>query len=123
MTEETQTTDLKLKLVVTTMLWSNSATDEMPLWKTVGGKEYIIARFDYEPTIAEIGKACEDKRHLIETHTKQFHETLSGWQLYLDQNITHNEYLQYSLTEQIEFPAIDLTEVDATEELKQIVGE
>ena len=74
MTEETQTTDLKLKLVVTTMIWSNSATDEMPLWKTVGGKEYIIARFDYEPTITEIGKACEDsqdRRYAYAFHNAQ----------------------------------------------------
>jgi hypothetical protein len=123
MTEQTETAELSLKLVVTTMIWANSATEEMPLWKTVGGKEYIVARFDHEPSLDEIGRACENKRHLIETHTKQFHETLSGWQLYLDQNITHNEYLQYSLTEQVEFPAIDLTEIDASEELRQIVGE
>jgi hypothetical protein len=121
MTEQTNE-ELNLKLVATTALWANSATDDMPLWKTIGAKEYVIARFDVEPTLEQIGKACEAKRHLIETHTKQFHETLSGWQLYLDQNVTHNEYLQYSLTEQIEFPAIDLTEIDATEELQQIVG-
>jgi hypothetical protein len=119
---EVNNEELNLKLVVTTSLWANSATDDMPLWKTVGAKEYIIARFDEEPTLDQVGRACESKRHLIETHTKQFHETLSGWQLYMDQNLTHNEYLQYSLTEQVEFPAIDLTEIDATEELQQIVG-
>lgn len=121
MTEQTNE-ELNLKLVATTALWANSATDDMPLWKTIGAKEYIIARFDEEPSLDQIGRACESKRHLIETHTKQFHETLSGWQLYLDKNVTHNEYLQYSLTEQIEFPAIDLTEIDATAELQQIVG-
>jgi len=121
MTEQTNE-PLKLKLVITTALWANSATEDMPLWKTVGSKEYILARFDEEPTLEQIARVCQEKAHLVETHTKQFHETLSGWQLYLDQNATHNEYLQYSLTEQIEFPAIDLTEIDATEELQQIVG-
>lgn len=123
MTEETETQELNLKLIATTLIWTNAGSEDMPLWKTSGGKEYIIKRFNYEPTLEEIGRAVEDRRHLIENHYPQYHETLSGWQLYFDQNMTHNEYMQYHLTQSVDFPATDLTEVDATEEMSAIVSQ
>lgn len=121
MTEETQ--ELNLKLVATTLIWTNAGTEDMPLWRASGGKEYVIKRFNYEPTIEEIGKSVEEKRHLIENHYKEFHETLSGWQLYFDQNMTHNEYMQYHLTQSVDFPATDVSEVDASEEMSAIVSQ
>lgn len=123
MTEETQNTELKLKLVATTLVWTNAGTEEMPLWRATGGKEYVIGRFDYEPTLEQIGRLMDTKRHLIENHYPQLHETLSGWQLYLDENLTHNEYMQYHLTKSVDFPATDLTEIDATEEMTAIVAQ
>ena len=121
MTEETQT--LNLKLVATTLIWTNAGTEDMPLWRSTGGKEYIIARFDYEPSLQEVGKVVDEKRHLIENHYPQIHETLSGWQLYFDDAMTHNEFLQYHLAQSVDFPATDLTEVDASEEMSAIVSQ
>jgi len=43
--------------------------------------------------------------------------------LYLDESMTHNEYLQYSVSQSVDFPATDLTEIDAEEEMKSIIGE
>lgn len=123
MTEETETQELKLKLVATTLVWTNAGTEDMPLWRASGGKEYIIARFDYEPTLPEIGRVMDSKRHMIENHYPQLHETLSGWQLYVEETMTHNEYMQYHLTESVDFPATDLTVVDASEEMAGIVAE
>ncbi len=123
MTEQTETQELNLKLVATTLVWVNAGTEDMPLWRANGGKEYIIARFDHEPTLPEIGKVMDSKRHLVENHYPTLHETLSGWQLYMDQNMTHNEYMQYHLTQSVDFPATDLTEVDATEEMTAIVSQ
>jgi hypothetical protein len=95
----------------------------MPLWRASGGKEYIIARFDYEPTLSEIGQVMDSKRHMIENHYPTLHETLSGWQLYMDGFMTHNEYMQHHLTQSVDFPATDLTEVDASEEMSAIVSQ
>lgn len=123
MTETNDNADLNLKLVATTLIWTNAGTEDLPLWRCSGGKEYIIKRFTYEPTLAEIGKVVDERRHLIENHYKEFHETLSGWQLYLDTSMTHNEYLQYSVSQSVDFPSTDLTEIDAEEEMKSIIGE
>jgi hypothetical protein len=123
MTEETETQELKLKLVATTLVWTNAGTEDMPLWRASGGKEYVIARFDYEPTLSEIGTVMESKRHLIENHYPTLHETLSGWQLYMDGFMTHNEYMQHHLTQSVDFPATDLTQVDASEEMSAIVSQ
>lgn len=123
MTKETEVPELKLKLVATTLLWTNAGTDSMPLWRASGGKEYIIARFDYEPTLSEIGKVMDSKRHMIENHYPQLHETLSGWQLYYDNTMTHNEYMQYHLTQSVDFLATDLTTIDASEEMAVIVAQ
>lgn len=123
MTDTNDNTDLNLKLVATTLIWTNAGTEDLPLWRCTGGKEYIISRFDYEPTLAEIGKVVDERRHLIENHYKEYHETLSGWQLYLDASMTHNEYLQYSVSQSVDFPATDLTQIDAEEEMKSIIGE
>ena len=123
MTEETETQELKLKLVATTLVWTNAGTEDMPLWRASGGKEYVIARFNYEPTLSEIGTVMESKRHLIENHYPTLHETLSGWQLYMDGFMTHNEYMQHHLTQSVDFPATDLTVVDASEEMSAIVSQ
>lgn len=119
MTEETQ--ELKLKLVASTLVWTNAGTEDMPLWRTTGGKEYIIARFNYEPSLPAVGEMVENKRHLVENHYQHSRETLAGWQLYDDDSLTHSEFLQYHLTGLVDFPATDLTTVDATEEMAGIV--
>ncbi len=123
MTETNDNAELDLKLVATTLIWTNSGTEDMPLWRCTGGKEYVISKFDHEPTLAEIGKVVDERRHLIENHYKEYHETLSGWQLYLTNSMTHNEFLQYNVSQSVDFPATDLTEVDAVEEMKSILGE
>lgn len=113
MTEEVEEkAEINLKLVVSTLVWTNAGSEDLPMWKTSGGKEYIVARFNNEPTFEEVGEIVDQKRHLVETHTKQFHETFSGWQVYFEQGMTHSEYLQHQLTEYVEFPAIDLTNLD-----------
>jgi hypothetical protein len=123
MTEHTEAQELKLKLVVSTLIWTNAGNPDIPLWRASGGKEYIVARFDYEPTLAEVGAVVDSKRHLIENHYPNIHETLAGWQLYVENTLTHNEYLQYHLTQSVDFPATDLTDVDASEEMSAIVNQ
>jgi len=122
-TDTTQPKELNLKLVVTTLVWTNAGTEDMPLWRCSGGKEYIIKRFNYEPKLEEIGMIVDSKRHMIENHYPTLHETLSGWQLYFDESMTHSEYLQYHLTQSVDFEATDLTGVDASEEMTAIVNQ
>jgi hypothetical protein len=121
--EITAPQELNLKLVATTLIWTNVGNEKMPLWRCSGGKEYIIGRFDYEPALAEIGKTVDDRRHMIENHYPQMHETLSGWQLYHNDAMTHNEYMQYHLTQSVDFEATDITGIDATEEMTAIVAQ
>lgn len=107
-TEET----VDLKLVATTLIWTNSGSEDLPLWKATGGKEYIIARLDHHPTFEEVGEIVNGTAHLVETHTKDFHETLSGWVVCFNEEPTRGERMQLHLTEYVEFPAIDLTNLD-----------
>jgi len=113
MTEQTEVqNEVNLKVVISTLIWTNSGSDDLPMWKASGGKEYIVARLDRDPTWEEVAELVDQKRHLVETHVEKFHETMSGWQVYHAEGMTHSEFLQYKLTDYVEFPAIDLTNLD-----------
>lgn len=110
--ENTEEETVDLKLVATTLIWTNSGSEDLPMWKATGGKEYIIARLDHHPTFEEVGEIVNNNAHLVETHTKDFHETLSGWMVCFDKEPTSGERMQMHLTEYVEFPPIDLTNLD-----------
>ena len=99
-----------LKLVVATSIWANAGTDDMPLWSAIGSNEYIVAYFDQEPTIEEIGQIVADKIHTIQGGDPSRREILSGWQLYLKDALTHSEFLQLNMNGNVDFPPTDITE-------------
>lgn len=98
-----------LKLVVATNIWINTGNEDMPLWKVVGGKEYIVEYFTQEPTIEEIGKVVADKIHFIQGGDSSSREILAGWQLYLKDAMTHSEFFQLNLNGNVDFPPTDIT--------------
>jgi hypothetical protein len=110
--------EINLKLVVCTRIWSNQGTPDLPMWRTMGGKEYIVKYFDHEPTIEEIGNAVADAEHMIVTLDTGFKETVDGWQLYLTDNMTNNEYFQLTHNNAIDFPANDITDIQIEDDVE-----
>jgi hypothetical protein len=110
--------ELNLKLVVCTRIWLNHGTPDLPMWRTTGGKEYIVKYFDKEPTIEEIGDAVVESAHLILTIENNFKETVDGWQLYPANGMTNNEYFQLTHNNAIDFPANDLTNIQIEEHVE-----
>ena len=108
--------NINLKLVVCTRVWVNQGTTDLPMWRTTGGKEYIVKYYDYEPTIEEIGNAVGEVDHMIVTLDTNFKETVDGWQLYHADNMTNNEYFQLTHNNAIDFPANDITDIRIEED-------
>lgn len=113
---------IRIKLVANTRLWSNFGSEDMPLWKPVGGQEYIVHFFDHDPNIFEISQILEQNKHKFEIMNPKdgFYEILSGYDLFLETNLTHNEAFQFYVNNGIvDFPAKDLTKMD--EDVNKIV--
>lgn len=100
---------IDLKLVVTTSIWANVGNAEVPLWRSVGTKEYIVKYFTQEPSLEEIGKCVEESIHILQGGDVNTREILSGWQLYLKDAMTHSEFFQVNLNGNIDFPPTDIT--------------
>ena len=100
---------IDLKLVVTTSIWANVGNEEVPLWRSIGTKEYIVKHFTQEPSLEEIGKSVEESIHILQGGDGNTREILSGWQLYLKDAMTHSEFFQVNLNGNIDFPPTDIT--------------
>jgi len=113
-----------LKLVATTSTWLNHGTREMPMWRPAHPHEYIIARFDKEPTFQQIGEAINNFIHYIEGPLDDStFEILSGHELYFEEQLTHAEGFQLEMGGAIDFPAKDISKVELPEFIKQLINE
>lgn len=104
---------IDLKLVVATTIWANVGNSDMPLWRPVNSKEYVVNNFDHEPTIEDLGKAVEEASHKIQGGDEITREIISGWQLYLKDALTHSEFFQLNMNGNVDFPPTDLTIANA----------
>lgn len=112
---------MKLKLVVTTRVLKNVGNYDIPLWKVYDGNEYIIAVLDSEPSWMEVGEYINKFIHMLEGKvSEEIREIYSGFELYNFESLTHFENFQLQTTANVDFPAIDLTNVDVTEEMDGI---
>jgi len=113
-----------LKLVACTKLWNNIGTSDIPMWRVVGGNEYIIARFEEEPTWADVGEAVTKFMHILEGKIQMgIVETYVGFDLFDNNNLTHGENFQLQNGGTIDFPTEDLTKLDVREDMAGISGE
>ena len=103
---------MKIKVVAITNIWeAKGPSREFPMWSPVGSREYIIAKFDKEPTFQEIGEAVGKLMHLLEGKiTDTVIEVFSGTELYQASGLTHNEAFQLELGDAIDYPAEDITD-------------
>ena len=107
-----------LKLVACTKLWNNIGNAEVPMWRAVGGNEYVIHRFEEEPTFKDIGEAVNKFMHVLEGRINQgVVETYTGFELYDLTSLTHSENFQLENGGPIDFPAEDVQQYDFTEEV------
>lgn len=114
---------MKLKIVATTKVFTNIGSNEMPLWKPIGAKEYIVARIDHEPTWKEVGEIISSFMHMIEGLVSlDSVEVYSGFEIYNDASLTHSENFQLQQTANIDFPAQDITEIDVADQISGIKG-
>lgn len=100
---------IDLKLVVATAIWANVGNEDVPLWRSVGSKEYIIKYFDEEPTLETIGECVANSNHIIQGGDANMREIILGWQLYLKDAMTHSEFFQMNLNGNVDFPPTDIT--------------
>jgi hypothetical protein len=113
--------ELNLKLVVSSFVWANVGSQSMPLWKTMGGKEYIVKYFRGEPTFEMINEELDKVAHMFEGGDAFTRETVAGFEVYFADAPTNSETFQVNLNGAIDFPPIDLSAVDVTEELDAIL--
>lgn len=114
---------MKLKLVATTKVFKNIGSEDLPMWRCIDGSEYIVARFDKEPTWQEVGQSINKVVHYLEGKLGQgTKEIYSGFELYDDKNLTHAEFFQLENAGSIDFPAEDITSIDVTEQLDGLQG-
>lgn len=113
--------ELHLKLVVSSFVWANVGSQDLPLWKTVGGKEYIIKYFSGEPTFEMINQELDKVAHMFEGGDTMVRETVAGFEIYFADAPTNSELLQVNLNGAIDFPPIDLSVIDVTEEMQAIL--
>jgi hypothetical protein len=114
--------ELNLKLVVSSFVWTNVGSSDLPLWKTVGAKEYIVKYFTGEPTFEMINEELDKVSHMFEGGDSFVRETVAGFEIYFAEAPTNSETFQANLNGAIDFPPIDLTAVDVTEELSAILA-
>lgn len=113
--------DVELKLVVSSFVWMNVGSQDLPLWKTTGGKEYIVKYFRGEPTFEMINQELDKVAHMFEGGDAVVRETVAGFEVYFADAPTNSELLQINLNGAIDFPPIDLTAVDVEDDLKAIL--
>jgi len=113
--------ELNLKLVVSSFVWANVGSADLPLWKTVGAKEYIVKYFTGEPTFEMINEELDKVSHMFEGGDSSVRETVAGFEVYFADAPTNSETFQANLNGAIDFPPIDLTTVDVEEEMKAIL--
>ena len=113
--------DTELKLVVSSFVWINVGSNDLPLWKTVGAKEYIVKYFTGEPTFEMINEELDKVAHMFEGGDEGLRETVAGFEVYFADAPTNSELFQINLNGAIDFPPIDLTLVDVEEDLKAIL--
>ena len=73
--------DLELKLVVSSFVWINVGSQDLPLWKTVGAKEYIVKYFRGEPTFEMINEELDKVAHMFEGGDAGMRETVAGFEV------------------------------------------
>lgn len=112
--------DLPLKLIIASHTWANVGNTDMPLWKIVGGKEYLGGFFKGPPTMEEIVQQVQKVAHMFEGGSFDQRETVAGWQIYLADMPTNSEQFQLNLNGAVDFPPINLLEIDVEEELERI---
>ena len=111
-----------LKLVASTKIFQNYGNAEVAMWRTVGGNEYIIARFEEKPTWEQIGEACNKFMHALEGKTQaNVTEIFAGFDMFDNDSLTHSEHFQLEQGGTIDFPAEDLTRLDIEEHLKNAI--
>lgn len=112
-----------LKLVASTKIFKNVGNVDIPMWRCVDGKEYIIKRFDIEPTWADVGEAINNFQHILEGLLESdVKEVYAGFELYKNESMTHGENFQLQNGGTIDFPAEDVTKIDVTEAMNGIKG-
>lgn len=112
-----------LKLVASTKIFKNIGSIEVPMWRCVDGNEYIIKRFDDEPKWSEVGEAVTNFQHILEGRLDvDVKEVYSGFELYVNESLTHGENFQLQNGGTIDFPAEDVTKIDVTEAMDGIKG-
>lgn len=104
------------KLVVTSTVWENQGTAELPLWKPSHAQEYIVAYFQGEPTFELIYDHLQKIHELFDSDNNLMVETVAGYQVYFLQAPTNSEFFQIERNGSIDFPPIDLTLVGLTEQ-------
>ena len=107
----------QLKVVACTNIWeSKGETKDFPMWQSVGSREYIVGRTNKEPTLKDIGKMITSLQHILEGRiTPSIIEVISGWEVYEQKSLTHNENFQLKYGDAIDFPAEDITNIQVEE--------
>lgn len=114
--------EFPLKLIVASHTWANMGNDELPIWKIVGGNEYLGGFFKGPPTMTEIVEQVNKIRHMFEGGSFEQRETVAGWQIYFADIPTNAEQFQLNLNGYVDFPPINVLEIDIEEELERIFG-
>jgi hypothetical protein len=114
---------MKYKLVALSLIYKNIGSPELPMWRCIGANEYVVSRFDSLPEWVGVGKAITEFQHILEGNISQFtKEIYSGFEIYDNLGLTHNENFQLIQGGTIDFPAKDVTEIDVRDEMDGIKG-
>lgn len=112
-----------LKLVACTKIFKNVGNFDIPMWRCVDGNEYIVSRFDKEPKWKDVGKEISKFQHILEgALDTDIKEVYAGFELYLEDNLTHGENFQLQNGGTIDFPAKDIQDIDVTDQMDGIKG-
>jgi len=114
---------MKLKLVAITNVYRNIGSMDLQMWRCTGANEYIVARFDEEPTWKLVGEHINGFIHSLEGRiSEDTKEVYAGFEIYSDASLTHGENFQLHNGGTIDFPAQDVTKIDVSEEMNGILG-
>jgi hypothetical protein len=112
-----------LKLIIATQTWANVGSSEMPLWKIVGGKEFLGGFFKGPPSITEIVEQVNKVSHMFEGANFDTREVICGWQLFFADVPTNSEKFQLDNNSVIDFPPINVLDIDVEQEMERIFGD
>ena len=114
---------MMLKLVACTKIYKNLGNSDLSLWRVIGGNEYIVDRFEDAPDWLVVGRSITKFIHVLEGKIQEdVKEVYSGFELYPDESLTHNEFFQLDQCGTVDFPAEDITKIDVSEEMDGIKG-